>query len=140
MMKIIILLLLIYMPVISQDSTEIIHPIDVEMQICLELDSNYSTQTMLDCVYKATHNWELELNKNYKELISKLDDNKKDYFKKSQQDWLVYKESEILFINELYLSMEGTMYLLVSASDRLELIKSRALELKKYINTMNIDE
>lgn len=83
--------------------------------------------------------WELELNKNYNELISKLDNDKKVYLEKSHQDWLVYKESEILFINEFYLSMEGTMYILMSASDKLELIKSRALELKMYIDIMNIN-
>lgn len=140
MKNIILLFLLIYLPVISQDSTEIIHPIDSELKICLDLDSNYSTQAMLDCVYIATDSWELELNKNYNELISKLDKDKKVYLEKSHQDWLVYKESEILFINELYLSMEGTMYILMSASDKLELIKSRALELKEYIDIMNIDE
>lgn len=138
-MKIIILLLLIYIPAISQDSTEKIYPIDSELKICLELDSNYSTQAMLDCVYIATDSWELELNKNYNELISKLDNDKKVYLEKSHQDWLVYKESEILFINEFYLSMEGTMYILMSASDKLELIKSRALELKMYIDIMNIN-
>lgn len=138
-MKIIILLLLIYIPAISQDSTEKIYPIDSELKICLELDSNYSTQAMLDCVYIVMNRWELELNKNYNELISKLDNDKKVYLEKSHQDWLVYKESEILFINEFYLSMEGTMYILMSASDKLELIKSRALELKMYIDIMNIN-
>ncbi|MFA7325111.1 MAG: lysozyme inhibitor LprI family protein [Candidatus Kapaibacterium sp.] len=140
MKNIILLFLLIYIPAISQDSTEIIHPIEAEMKICLDLDSNYSTQAMLDCVYIATDSWKLELNKNYNELISKLDDDKKNYLKKSHQYWLVYKENEFKLINEIYLSKVGTMYILMAALDKLKLIKSRALELKEYIDIMNIDE
>ena len=64
-MKIILLLFsLIYLPAISQDSTEFIHPIEIEMTKCLESDSNYSTQAMLECTYKSTTSWQQELIKN----------------------------------------------------------------------------
>lgn len=122
----------------SQDSTEFINTIEVEMTRCLEVDSNYSTQAMLQCVYSATDSWELELNKNYNELISQLDDDKKDYLKKTQQDWFVFQESETLLINELYLTKAGTMYILMAASKKLEIVKSRAIKLKEHLEILNI--
>ncbi|MCB0702758.1 MAG: hypothetical protein KDC55_08625 [Ignavibacteriae bacterium] len=77
-MKILLFLFfLIHFTTMSQDSTEFINTIEVEMTRCLEVDSNYSTQAMLQCVYSATDSWELELNKNYNELISQLDDDKR---------------------------------------------------------------
>jgi len=48
------------------------HPIDVELQKCLDSKENYTTQGMTECVIKATDAWDKELNKNYKTLLELL--------------------------------------------------------------------
>lgn len=42
------------------------HQIDKELQDCLNLNENYTTKGMIDCVNAATTKWDIELNKTYK--------------------------------------------------------------------------
>ena len=94
---------------------------------------------MLECTYKSTTSWQQELIKNHNELMSQLDNEKKDYLKKAQQDWIEYKESEILLIKELYLTLDGTMYIIMAASEKLEIVKSRAIRLKEHLDILNLE-
>lgn len=116
------------------------HPIDVAMQKCLDGDENTSTQAITDCVVEATEKWDKLLNKNYQTLLSLLNEEQKIKLKTSQRQWINYRDREIEFSDELYGSLQGTMWIPISAETKLELTKQRALELEAYITHLSLDE
>lgn len=112
------------------------HPIDKFLETCME--KNPSTQGMIDCVTEAMNKWDTELNRLYKLLISKLDSESANALKESELEWIAYKDKEFKFINEMYSQKEGTMYLVMKVSDKMEIIKTRALVLESYCSTCDI--
>ncbi len=119
--------------------TEKEHPIDIELQNCLDSRENYTTKGMTDCVVQATKKWDLELNRNYQKLFKLLTDEKKGKLKITQRKWVEYRDKEIEFSNQLYHDMQGTMWIPVAAQTKLDLTRKRTLELESYIDNLTID-
>ena len=109
---------------------EYIHPIDKYLDSCQE--KNPSTAGMVNCINEAFEKWDAELNKFYKLLMSELDDESAKVLKTAELEWIAYKEKEFKLIDKIYSKKEGTMYIPMRAYDRMDIIKSRALELKSY--------
>jgi len=64
--------------------------------------------------------------------MKRLDQNGQKVLKTSQTSWLKFRDAESKLSGLIVNSREGTMWLIVGDSDRMELIKKRALELKRY--------
>jgi uncharacterized protein YecT (DUF1311 family) len=121
----------------SQDSSRT-HPIDRFLDSCMEKD--YSTLGMVNCLSEANELWTSEINKYYSLLEVYSDEETFRKFRLSQAEWQKYHDSEIEFINsfysEIYTKMGGgTIYSLLAASDKTELLRKRALQLKSYYET-----
>ena len=116
--------------------TEKKHPIDVELQKCLDTKENYTTLAMTECIVKAADSWDIELNKNYKILLGLLTEEQKEKLKESQRQWIKYRDNELEFSRSFYTQMQGTMWIPVAARTRLNLTKQRAEELSDYISTL----
>jgi len=116
--------------------TEKKHPIDVELQKCLDTKENYTTLAMTECIVKAADSWDIELNKNYKILLGLLTEEQKEKLKESQRPWIKYRDNELDFSRSFYTQMQGTMWIPVAARTRLNLTKQRAEELSDYISTL----
>ena len=116
--------------------TEKKHPIDIELQKCLDSKENYTTQGMTECIVKAADSWDKELNKNYKILLGLLTEEQKEKLKESQRQWIKYRDNELDFSRSFYTQMQGTMWIPVAARTRLNLTKQRAEELSDYISTL----
>jgi len=116
--------------------TEKKHPIDVELQKCLDTKENYTTLAMTECIVKAADSWDIELNKNYKILLGLLTEEQKEKLKESQRQWIKYRDNELDFSRSFYTQMQGTMWIPVAARTRLNLTKQRAEELSDYISTL----
>jgi|WetSurMetagenome_2_1015567.scaffolds.fasta_scaffold46789_3 uncharacterized protein YecT (DUF1311 family) len=124
--------------VFSQESN---HPIDVFLDSCMEKD--YSTAGMVKCTNDACKMWDGELNKYYKILMGMLDEESAKTLKTSELQWIEFKEKEYSNIDKIYSKMEGTMYIPMRAYARLEIIKTRALQLKDYYELLtqtNLDK
>lgn len=106
------------------------HPIDNWLTKCIDKDS--STAGMRDCFGKAYDMWDKELNKVYKELMKKLGLKGQKSLKEAQTSWIKYRDSEFKLNDEIIGSKEGTMWLTVSDGDRVEFVKQRTLELRRY--------
>jgi uncharacterized protein YecT (DUF1311 family) len=119
--------------------TEKEHPIDIELQNCLDSSENYTTKGMTDCVVRATEKWNLELNKNYQKLLNLLTAEQKEKLKITQREWVEYRDKEIEFSNQLYYDMQGTMWIPVAAQTKLDLTRKRTVELERYITNLTID-
>ena len=120
--------------------TEKEHPIDLELQNCLDSSENYTTKGMTDCVVRATEKWDEELNKNYQELLTLLTAEQTDKLKIAQGKWVEYRNNEIEFSNQLYYDMQGTKWIPVAAQTKLDLTRKRTIELESYIANLTIDK
>lgn len=108
------------------------HPIDSLLESCLESNPFSSTAGMLKCINSATAQWDEELNKNYKLLMAVLRPEEKEKLKTSQLKWIEFRDKEFEFSDAAYNTLEGTMWLVVKANKRLQIVKHRAIELRDY--------
>jgi len=111
----------------AQDSK---HPIDVWFANCVAQDD--STAGQRNCYGNAYSLWDKELNLQYKNLMKRLDANGQKVLKASQASWLKFRDAEAKLSDLIVNGREGTMWLIVGDSDRMELVKKRVLELKRY--------
>ena len=109
---------------------------DEKYQECLSEKSNFTTAGMTKCTNNAAEEWDAELNKVYKELLSKLTPEGKQSLKLAQRQWIKFRDKEYQFISDMYdrKKFQGTMYIPVRAKEVLTVTKRRALELKGYLN------
>ncbi len=121
--------------VFSQEPPEQ-HPIDIALDKCM--DKNPSTHGRIGCLDEAYKKWDAELNKNYKALSLKLDAKQKAALLTSQRKWLEYRDLEFKFQSAFYATMEGTMYQPMAVDDRMEVVKKRALDLKSYLDLLEM--
>lgn len=115
---------------IAQDQAR--HPIDKTLEACI--DKNGSTAGMVECTDKAFGEWDKELNKNYGALMSALKAKQKEALRIAQLEWIKYRDLQFKFIDSVFDTLDGTMYIPMRISSRMALIKKRALELKDYLN------
>jgi len=136
-MKILLLLSCLCFSLIgySQEPAEK-NPIDIALDKCM--DKNPSTQGMVGCLNDAYKKWDAELNKNYKALSLKLNLNQKTALLAAQRKWIEYRDLEFKALVSVYETMDGTMYQPMIVNDRLEVVKKRALDLKSYLDLLEM--
>ena len=110
------------------------HPIDKALDACL--DKNSSTAGMTNCIGGAYEKWDKELNRLSAELMKRLGPDGKATLKEAQVQWLKFRDSEFKLLDDIYSKLEGTMYIPMRASDRMELVKKRAVELKSHLELL----
>lgn len=120
--------------VLSQNKSAI----DLSLGKCL--DKNPTTAGNLKCIDTAYKNWGKELNKYYKLLLKKLNKNEQQKLKKSQLNWIKFRDLEFVVIGSIYAKMQGTMFIPMEAYDRMQIIKDRVLEIKKYYELFDINK
>ena len=111
------------------------HPIDIETETCMEKDP--STMAMIECSRVAGEKWDAEMNKYYNLLLSKLGEDAKTSLRDSQRMWLDYRDAEYKAIDDYYSYIYdqaggGTMYSMMQAGARMEVVRKRALEIISY--------
>lgn len=127
----VIVLLFISAKLFSQES---VHPIDKYLDSCMEKD--YSTFGMVKCTEEAIQMWDDELNKYYKLLMKILDEESAKTLKASEIQWIEFKEKEMKNIEQIYSKMEGTMYIPMKYYAKMEVIKTRALQLANFYDLL----
>jgi len=120
----------------SQDQPP--HPIDRALDACI--DKNGSTAGMVECTDKAYTAWDKELNKVYGELIRTLSPKQKEALKLSELEWIKYRDLEFKFIDSIYDTLQGTMYIPMRIAARVEVIKKRSLELQHRLDLIKDGE
>jgi uncharacterized protein YecT (DUF1311 family) len=111
------------------------HPIDAWLEECTAKDE--STAGQLACLATAYEKWDAELNNVFKELMNKLPEDARPALKSAQISWLNHRDEEFKLLDALYNSMDGTMYGLMRAADRVDFIRKRALELSSYLDVLD---
>lgn len=122
---------------LAQDKKVIENKIDILEKDCLNKE-NISNADMCNCMIKARESWDVELNKNYNLLKNKLPEKPFLVLKEAQKAWIEYRDKEFLFVtNYFYEVKEGSMWYPVSENTKKEMVKQRALELKKYLEMLD---
>jgi uncharacterized protein YecT (DUF1311 family) len=131
-----LILILLTANLFSQTDVDKKHPIDIKCEQCLKADSSFTTYGMIRCQAMAATEWDLELNKYYKLLMTVLSSEEKEKLKTAQIKWLDYRDKEFTFSQTFYNNMKGTMWRIVDASRQKMIIRQRALELKEYYDIL----
>jgi uncharacterized protein YecT (DUF1311 family) len=114
----------------AQEQTQ--HPINKALEACIE--KNSSTAGMVECTDKAYAAWDKELNKNYGALMSALKPKQREALRIAQLNWIRYRDLQFKFIDSVFDTLDGTMYIPMRISSRMQVIRKRAQELKDYLN------
>lgn len=114
--------------------TNKLHPIEISTKNCINNDG--TTLGMITCLETAIKEWDIELNKNYKKLISLLGETDKNNLQESQREWIIFRDKEYIFNGSLYSKKEGTMWPLLIIENKNNLVKARAIELKEYYDLL----
>ena len=88
---------------------------------------------MTNCTTRAHALWESELNIKYVDLRNLLSEKQKLALRDSQRQWIIFRDLEFKVIDAFYSTLDGTMYTPMRAADRLEIVKSRVLQLNSYV-------
>lgn len=110
-------------------------PIDAAMEKAMDKDP--STAGMVQAIQAAQDKWEKELNVVYAKLKKAMTKEEWTALVASQKAWLDYRDKEAKTQREIYSRMEGTMWVPVSASVNMELVKSRVLVLRGYLDNIS---
>lgn len=115
-----------------------VHPIEQWVTDCTVND--YSTQGMLHCYQQAYDKWDAELNSAYRELRQQLTPAGRKVLLQAQRRWLAYRDAEFELVQHLYSTLEGTMWQLIIAVSRVEIVRQRTLELTDYLETLQFEQ
>lgn len=118
-------------------SQEVKHPIDAYLDSCIEKDP--STFGMVNCIESAIQKWDDELNRYYKYLVGVLDEESVEILKSAELEWIKYKRKEMANIEMIYSKLEGTMYIPMKYYAKLEVIRSRAMQIADYYRLITDD-
>jgi uncharacterized protein YecT (DUF1311 family) len=127
-----VLLGLLLFPTILLAQEQPQHPIDDALDACIE--KNGSTAGMVECTDVAYAAWDKELNRNYGALMKQLTPRQKEALRLSQLEWIKFRDLEFKFIDSIYDTLQGTMYIPMRIGARLDVIKKRAVELKSDLD------
>jgi uncharacterized protein YecT (DUF1311 family) len=106
------------------------HPIDIWFE--KNIGKDMSTAGMRLTTNQTQKMWDAEMNKLYSRLMVRLNSKQKSALRESQRNWLKFRDAKFKEIYEIIFAQEGTMWHLVADGERMETVRTRALELLAY--------
>lgn len=103
--------------------------IDDSLERCKNVAS--ATPDISDCYQTAMKAWDVELNNQYKLLLKDQSEVVQAKLKIAQRGWVKYKDDYFLAINAFYQQEQGTIWSLVAAETKLNVIKDKAIDLDR---------
>ena len=103
--------------------------IDMQLQEC-KIAAN-STNDNAQCYLTATQRWDSELNRQYKLLIEAQPERFRRQIKAAQRSWIAYRDSYNVAISAWYQLQQGTIWQLVAAEAKMNVIRDKAIDLYK---------
>ena len=93
---------------------------------------NHSTMGMRHATLKARELWDEEMNRDYKRLMNALKGGRRAALLKAQTAWLAFRDAELEANVLLIANKRGSMWPLLADENALNLVRTRALQLKAY--------
>jgi len=135
-MKTILTLFLLLFATVPLMAQKYDNPIDKSLEACMEKDM--STAGMVKCLNEAYDKYDNELNRLYKILMKGLDEESAKELKSAQIEWIAFRDKEFKLIDAIYSKLEGTMYIPMRVSDRIEIVKKRVLDFEAYADLVGV--
>lgn len=110
--------------------------IDDSLARCKNVAS--ATQDISECYQTAMKAWDVELNNQYKLLLNDQSKIAQAKLKIAQRGWVKYKDDYFLAINAFYQQQQGTIWSLVAAETKLNVIKDKAIDLDRLRRSMDL--
>lgn len=110
--------------------------IDDSLARCKNVAS--ATQDISECYQTAMKAWDVELNNQYKLLLNDQSKIAQAKLKIAQRGWVKYKDDYFLAINAFYQQEQGTVWGLVAAETKLNVIKEKAIDLDRLRRSTNL--
>jgi len=89
-------------------------------------------QTTIDtreCYGQAMAAWDNELNTQYQALLKDSPESVRNALRDSQRQWVKYRDSYNEATNEYYRQEQGTIWTIIAADTRMNVVKDKALSL-----------
>jgi len=118
------------------DKVEINNRIDSVLEKCKNGAQN--TLATSECYSQATKSWDVELNKQYKLLMADQPEKAKTAIKESQRAWIKYKESYFLAIEAYYREQQGSIWPIMAAESKMNVIREKAIDLNRLLNSTDL--
>ncbi|WP_437886823.1 lysozyme inhibitor LprI family protein [Phytobacter sp. V91] len=110
--------------------------IDSALQQCkLNAETTIDTQK---CYGAATAAWDAELGVQYKLLLKDQPDNVRIALWNSQRQWIKYRDEYNKGIEAFYQKEQGTIWSLVAAESKMNVIRDKALDLNRLSNSTDL--
>ena len=110
-------------------------PIDIAMEQAMEEDP--STAGMVQAAASALKKWEKAMERALTKLEELMEPEEWTALQASQKAWRAFRQQEVKTQGEIYSRMDGTMWRPVAASDMMELVRARTLQLRQYAETIS---
>ena len=108
----------------------------IEQRRKMKMDINWSTVGMNNATYDAEKEYDHLLNKYYQRLMGKLKQEDREILRKSQRNWIAFRDSEHE-VNQMLSNWEysggGTIQTTISAGYYLEITRRRLIEIYRYL-------
>ena len=117
----------------KEELEENIHPIDKAERDCIAKQD--ATQAMNECTYKARDAWYKEIDKYMCLLKNTISNEDYNNILKAQSKWKEYQEAEFEAVS-IISEKQGTMFQNSAAGIKTELVKERALEVKRVYDIL----
>ncbi len=98
---------------------------------CLNAPEGAATLSMTQCIGKETKAWDVILNRDYKALITRLDEAQTEKLKEAQRAWLTLRDADCAFPHEF---VRGSLSRPMAAECFHAHTAERVLFLRRYIN------
>ncbi|MFD1802953.1 lysozyme inhibitor LprI family protein [Mixta tenebrionis] len=101
--------------------------IDKQLENC-KMQANTTVENS-QCYVKATRQWDDELNNQYRLLLKDQTESARQKIRAAQRSWIQYKESYNEAIAAYYQQQQGSIWPLVAAEARMNVIRDKAIDL-----------
>ena len=114
------------------------HPIEAELDRCMESPEGMSTHGSRACIDAATAAWDRELNRVWKELRAELPAAAFAALRESQRKWIAFRDAERAALLEAYGLMQGTMFQPMHAESVSRLTRDRVRQLEALLEAQRV--
>jgi uncharacterized protein YecT (DUF1311 family) len=108
----------------------------IDKQVERMMDKDPSTAGTVRALEEGAKLWDRELNKAYSKLMDALPARGQETLKQAQRSWLACRDAEKPLASYIYERAQGTMYIPVPVSNRMEFIKARTIRLRAYLEAL----
>jgi uncharacterized protein YecT (DUF1311 family) len=109
-----------------------VDPIDATLARCLDAPEGQSTAGSVRCYGDAYDAWDRALNAAFQALSASLDPRSRALLKRSQRQWLAFRDAERAFCSAPWARDRGSLGTVALNAESVGIVRERTLALRNY--------